>query len=86
MSNHYGVRPSEILDDLFDLTGGDRFLIDEMALSDRVQKVYESEMEKRQKGVKPKHGFQQKQTKKGPPEPQFVKSKFWKNKKWDRWS
>jgi len=84
MSRHYEVRPSEILEDLFDLTGGDRFLVDEIAASDRVQKVVEDYLAKVQKGVKPKRAFQQ-QGKKGPPKPQFVKEKFYKGKKFSKW-
>jgi len=75
---------------LFDLTGGDKYFIDEIALSDRVQKYFESEMTRLSKGgSKSKQGFKnqrQRQSVNAPPKPQFVKEKFWKNKKWDRWS
>jgi len=56
------------------------FLIDEIALSDSVQKNFDTKI----KGLSKKSKKRKEISK--PPKPMFVNQKHWKGKKWDKWS
>lgn len=84
MAKSYQIRPSELVSELFDISGTERFLVDELALTDSVQEYFNKYLEGLKKSSK--RVTQKKERQEKPPPPQFVNPKFWKGKKWDKWS
>lgn len=84
LAKHYQKRPSEFLGEVVELSDSDKVLVDWTALDKEVNDHFEETL----KGIskKAKRVDLKKERSEKPPPPQFVNPKFWKGKKWDKWS